>query len=608
MHPSHLRSWSSAVLTGLLLLAGIRAHAADSIAWNLILPPSPDGSHSGRILVTPAGHWHEGPGYTGQPDAVYHFHPRDEHTGGLGPGVPVRQDGELLGEVTGSTQPAPIDSHVEAAVVAGNWQRVAEAIAAQAEPLTSPIAQFLLGHAFLALNRNNESFLLLWTAGSPAQRQAWVQWTTELTRRRPTSAVARYLHGDALARLQQWEEAIGEFDAALRLKPALFLARNARALVYAVLQRWAKAGTEFTRVTEQAPDFVDGHLSLGTYWVVRRAPEGAQQAFERALKAVPKSFLAQNGHGCAQYGLGHWEQASTAFAEAGQYATLAFVLRNLRVVALAADAVQTTEPETSAFFRPSDFLDWNALRDGTHAQGDLLRAVLGGRPLPATPTPEVLAALNAVLDDPTFYERYKGHFDLTAAAQDLLMLLETTQAARQKHPSALSAEEQAQIRRLNRLLIEFVYPSLVAQHEARMPGMRLIATNGLAQPTPVGGWKERLSNEHLIGATHMMRMQQPLASTVASLGPLVAKAPIPFAGVIGTGITTGGQIWRHHLDNQVRMNDTIVAHRGINPSDLSNPSGVVLDMRRAFIDKGNWQVEAPFGLAYYAPPAAVTTD
>jgi hypothetical protein len=234
--------------------------------------------------------------------------------------------------------------------------------------------------------------------------------------------------------------------------------------------------------------------------------------------------------------------------------------------------------------------------------------VLGRQPLPATPTPEILAALNAALDDPTLYERYKDRFDLTAASPALLRLLEATRTARQKRPSALSAEEQAQIRRLNRLLIELVYPLLIAQHEARMPGMRLTTTNGLVRPVAVGGWKEGLTNEHLTGATHMMRMQQPLASTMASLGPLVTRAPIPHATAIGAGLTAVGHVWRHHLDGQIRVNETILANRGTSPTDLSRPGGVVIDIRRAFIDKGNWQVETPFGLAYYALPSTVTAD
>ena len=148
------------------------------------------------------------------------------------------------------------------------------------------------------------------------------------------------------------------------------------------------------------------------------------------------------------------------------------------------------------------------------------------------------------------------------------------------------------------MLIELAYPSLIAQHEARTPGMRLTTTNGLVNQISMGGWKDTLTNEHLIGATHMMRMQQPIASTVASLGPLVTKAPIPFAATIGVGLTFGGHVWSYHLNTEIRTNVAILTNRGFSSSDLHSTGGVVIDIRRAYVDKGTWDVEAPFGLAY----------
>ena len=115
----------------------------------------------------------------------------------------------LFGQV--SSMP---DAAVKAALNS-DWPAVAELLK-PARP-DSAVEGLLLGHACLALNRNNDSLNQFLSFSSPDSLTAWNEWTTQLTQKHPDNKVARYLHGDSLARLQKWDDAIREFDEGLRL-------------------------------------------------------------------------------------------------------------------------------------------------------------------------------------------------------------------------------------------------------------------------------------------------------------------------------------------------------------------------------------------------------
>lgn len=595
---------------GLLLLTSLAgAGAVEDIAWNLTLPASSDGSHTGRILVTLEGQLHHGAGYTGTPGAVYHFHPRNEATGGLGTAIPLDEKRKKIALAAGnSTSFAPIDRRVEGAALTGNWEKVVSMLTMQKEPLASPVAQLLLGHGLLALNRNNESFLLLWSASANAQRKAWDAWTAQIVQRTPASPVAHYLRGDALARLGRWVEAIGEFNESLRLDPRMFMAQNARGVVRASLGQWEDASDDLEAVSQRAPGFSDGHINLGTFWIQRRAPDGARGAFAKALERSPTAVLAHNGRACAQYGDGKWEQAAEGFSEAGRYGRIGFVLNNLRAVTVAADLFAAPGSDTSPLFRLSDFLDWDVLRARTRREGDLLHAILADQPLPVKPDPATLERLNRALNDPQFYERHQRKFDLKWASMRLLDLLKSTKSARHKEESELTAAEKEQIRVFNRLLIELVYPSLIAHHHERKPAMQLTATNGLVNPfsslQSQIAQKQQMPTDRLVPAYGRMQVQEPFARGITDIGNAVAGYGIgaknPVAVAVGSGLSGVGQTWTHMLNVGKTSTDLVLAHRGIAPA-ISNPNGVLIDLRRAYVDKGNWEVETPFGLAYYAP-------
>jgi len=75
---------------------------------------------------------------------------------------------------------------------------------------------------------------------------------------------------------------------------------------------------DFLLATQAAPELAEAHASLGTYWILREAPEGALEAFNQALAINPDFALAYNGRGCAYFGQGEFEKAAQNFRMASQ--------------------------------------------------------------------------------------------------------------------------------------------------------------------------------------------------------------------------------------------------------------------------------------------------
>jgi hypothetical protein len=55
-----------------------------------------------------------------------------------------------------------------------------------------------------------------------------------------------------------------------------------------------------------------------------------------------------------------------------------------------------------------------------------------------------------------------------------------------------------------------------------------------------------------------------------------------------------------------QTNQALLAIRPPTLPDVGRANGVVFDLRRAYVDRGAWEVEAPFGLAYMAATTQTT--
>src|SRR5689334_13306935 len=99
--------------------------------------------------------------------------------------------------VLANAETLTLDRDVERALLAEQWADVAQRISSGG---ASDARRFLLGHAYLATNRNNEAVTAFRDTSAPQTVAGWRTWTSEFASTHPQSAVAKYLYGDALAR------------------------------------------------------------------------------------------------------------------------------------------------------------------------------------------------------------------------------------------------------------------------------------------------------------------------------------------------------------------------------------------------------------------------
>jgi tetratricopeptide (TPR) repeat protein len=229
----------------------------------------------------------------------------------------------------GAAAETVVPASVEHAVLAEDWGRVAELLGPDDRPADAPVARLLKGHAYLALNRNNESVCMFLRTSDDEHLRRWDEWSTALAGRHPRSAVARYLRGDALARLRRWDPALAELDRAA----GHALALNARGVVRAARGAFDDALLDFAAAAEADPRLADAHASRGVMYIQRKdGAEGAAKAFTRALDLSPTFVFALNGRGGVQAVLGRLQEARADLerAEHESTACLAAVLGLVR--------------------------------------------------------------------------------------------------------------------------------------------------------------------------------------------------------------------------------------------------------------------------------------
>jgi len=207
-----------------------------------------------------------------------------------------------------------VDKKVESAVLAEKWEKVANLLGSVEVTTASPVLRLIKGHACLALNRNNESLCLFLSVlqGDSLQDlgnlEKWQGWTQEFAGRNSNNAMGYYFRGDALARRQQWDEALNSFNKALEIDPSNAMILNARGVTYMAKGELALARTDFDSVIKAEPNYADAHANLGFRLIRKKdAAEGAIEAFNNALKYSPDFALAYHGRGCVRFILNQTE-------------------------------------------------------------------------------------------------------------------------------------------------------------------------------------------------------------------------------------------------------------------------------------------------------------
>ena len=214
---------------------------------------------------------------------------------------------------------------VEQALLQENWSAVRSRLG-NSTPLSVP-AKALLAHAALAQNKNDTAVCLFLEVSSPGAATHWVSWATGFADAHPTAAIAHYFHGDGLARMQRWEPARQAFDQALALQSDHPLVLNARGAVWAALQEWNLALSDFEQAATAQPALADAQANLSSWFLQQGiGPDGAHDWASRALKLAGNFTLALNNRASAGLALGQWGAAQADFQTARTSAACADVL------------------------------------------------------------------------------------------------------------------------------------------------------------------------------------------------------------------------------------------------------------------------------------------
>jgi Flp pilus assembly protein TadD len=132
----------------------------------------------------------------------------------------------------------------------------------------------------------------------------------------PSSAKAHYLLGDVLFHEKRAVESLGEFTAGSKYQPPGADELRTIASDYVLLGDFSDADKWFTKVTVEAPDDPEAWYLLGrTKYNENRFTEAAV-SFEHVLALRPKDVQAEDNLGLSQQGLGHTDQAKTAYQTA----------------------------------------------------------------------------------------------------------------------------------------------------------------------------------------------------------------------------------------------------------------------------------------------------
>lgn len=210
-------------------------------------------------------------------------------------------------------------------------------------------AALVMGSAWLTIERIDD------------YRDEATIWTDTIAQQ-PGNARAYASLGNVLARQQRWEEAIHQYEEAVRLRPdyadaqsdlasvLLKAGRASEALSHLELALALKPGDNdiqynFAVALAQANRFTDAIENLEA--VLRRQPKRAEawnnlgdallktgrraeaiQAFEQALRIDPDSAAAHNNVGVALAALGHWSEAIAHYEAATRLAPGNLEVRN----------------------------------------------------------------------------------------------------------------------------------------------------------------------------------------------------------------------------------------------------------------------------------------
>ncbi len=130
------------------------------------------------------------------------------------------------------------------------------------------------------------------------------------------TAVAYYQRGLAFCRKKLYEQAIEDFNEAIRFDPEFARAYYHRGYVCRQTGRNGHAIENYNRAIRLDPEFVPAYINRGAIHVDEGLYYHAIQDFHQAIRLDPRHARVYSDRGCAFYGNGRYDRALEDFNEA----------------------------------------------------------------------------------------------------------------------------------------------------------------------------------------------------------------------------------------------------------------------------------------------------
>lgn len=131
---------------------------------------------------------------------------------------------------------------------------------------------------------------------------------------RNTQAIVHFDRGIAFRKMGQTHRAIGDFDAALRLKPNFPEAYDERGIAKDIDGDADGAIADYNEAIRLKPDLADAYNNRGYAWQQKKQYDKAIMDYDAAIKLQPDNYRAYTNRGNSHLALGQYDKAIDDFS------------------------------------------------------------------------------------------------------------------------------------------------------------------------------------------------------------------------------------------------------------------------------------------------------
>lgn len=217
-----------------------------------------------------------------------------------------------------SAMPVGAADTFTSAALQGDWAQVYEE-GMKATTKTGGLERdLLLGYASMHQKDWARAWQYFSAVDKSPQKTGLLPWAEKLCQTNPSSAMAMVFKGDALIRLQRYQEAGAALDRAVQLNPQLALAFELRGLARFNAGAIAQAKGDLDAALKVGPPSVNALYERALLDLNAKDYPRAETELTSLLAREPKFFLARNARGIAYVLQAKYDPAIKDFEEASQ--------------------------------------------------------------------------------------------------------------------------------------------------------------------------------------------------------------------------------------------------------------------------------------------------